>query len=80
MINISPIGRNASVQERHDYEKYDLQHQIRAKFVAALKEKFPDYGLTYVIYFSSSFSVQPRSFPSTPIVNPYILNFSLLTP
>lgn len=46
MVNISPIGRNASTQERHDYEKYDAQHKIRAKFVAALKEKFPDFGLT----------------------------------
>lgn len=49
MVNISPIGRNASVQERHDYEKYDAQHQIRSKFVAALKEKFPEFGLTYVV-------------------------------
>ena len=47
MINISPIGRNASVQERNDYEKYDKQHQIRAKFVEALKEKFGSFGLTY---------------------------------
>ena len=47
MINISPIGRNATVQERLDYEKFDLQHQIRAKFIAALKEKFPNFGLTY---------------------------------
>lgn len=46
MINISPIGRNASVQERLDYEKYDLQHQIRAKFVQALKKNFPEFGLT----------------------------------
>lgn len=46
MVNISPIGRNASIQERNDYEKYDAQHQIRAKFVAALKAKFPDFGLT----------------------------------
>lgn len=49
MVNISPIGRNASGQERLEYEKYDAQHQIRSKFVTALKEKFADYGLTYVI-------------------------------
>ena len=46
MVNISPVGRNASVQQRHDYEKHDLEHKIRANFVQALKEKFPDYGLT----------------------------------
>ena len=48
MINVSPVGRNASIQERLDYEKYDKQHQIRAKFVEALRTKFADFGLTYV--------------------------------
>ena len=48
MINISPIGRNATIQERNDYEAYDKKHQIRTKMVEALKAKFPDYGLTYV--------------------------------
>lgn len=54
MINVSPVGRNASIQERQDYEKYDKQHQIRAKFVEALKTKFADFGLTYVGTLSSS--------------------------
>ena len=49
MINVSPIGRNATVQERNEYEKFDLEHKIREKFVAAIKERFPDLGLTYVI-------------------------------
>lgn len=48
MINVSPIGRNATVQERNDYEKFDLEHKIREKFVQAIKEQFPDLGLTYV--------------------------------
>lgn len=48
MINVSPVGRNASVEERNAYEKYDLEHKIREKFVAALKEKFGHLGLTYV--------------------------------
>lgn len=48
MINVSPVGRNASVQQRNDYEKFDMENKIRAKFVQALKEKFPEYGLTYV--------------------------------
>lgn len=49
MINISPVGRNASVQERNEYEKYDKQHNIRTQFVEALKKEFSDYGLTYVL-------------------------------
>jgi phosphomannomutase len=46
MINVSPIGRNASDAERQEYEKYDKAHKIRETFVAILKEKFADLGLT----------------------------------
>ena len=48
MINVSPVGRNASVPERNDFERYDKEHQIRAKFVEVLREKFAHFGLTYV--------------------------------
>ena len=46
MINVAPVGRNASVQERNDFEKYDKEHKIRATFIEAIKQKFPDAGLT----------------------------------
>jgi phosphomannomutase len=46
MINVSPIGRNASVEERNEYERYDKVHKVREKFVAVLREKFADLGLT----------------------------------
>lgn len=46
MINVSPIGRNASVQERQDYEKFDLEHKIRVQFIEEIKKNFPDLGLT----------------------------------
>jgi len=46
MINVSPIGRNATNAERAEYEKYDLQHNIRTTFVQAIKKEFPDLGLT----------------------------------
>ena len=59
MINVSPVGRNASVQERYDYESYDKQHLIREKFIKALKEKFPDYSLTYSIGGQISFDIFP---------------------
>lgn len=47
MINVSPIGRNASTEERDAYQKFDLQHKIRETFVEAIKKQFPDLGLTY---------------------------------
>lgn len=46
MINVSPIGRNASVQERNNFNAYDQEHKVREKFVAILREKFKDLGLT----------------------------------
>ncbi|KAL8759793.1 MAG: hypothetical protein Q9199_000517 [Rusavskia elegans] len=65
MINISPIGRNATVQERQDYNKFDEEHKIREKFVAALKEKFPDFGLTFSIGGQISFDVFPTGWDKT---------------
>lgn len=48
MINVSPIGRNASTQERNEYQEYDLKNNIRSTFVQAIKKEFPDLGLTFV--------------------------------
>ncbi|KAM3414987.1 Phosphomannomutase [Cercospora zeina] len=65
MINVSPVGRNASVQERNDYEKFDLEHGIRKKFVEDLKKQFPDLGLTYSIGGQISFDVFPQGWDKT---------------
>ncbi|CAG8972913.1 hypothetical protein HYALB_00001333 [Hymenoscyphus albidus] len=60
MINISPIGRNASVVERNEYQKYDEEHKIRETLVGILREKFADYGLTFSIGGQISFDVFPN--------------------
>uniref|UniRef100_A0A060T5L4 Phosphomannomutase n=1 Tax=Blastobotrys adeninivorans TaxID=409370 RepID=A0A060T5L4_BLAAD len=65
MINVSPIGRNASVAERHEFEAYDKEHNIRPKMVEALKKEFPDYGLTYSIGGQISFDVFPTGWDKT---------------
>lgn len=65
MINVLPIGRNASTQERNDFEKYDLEHGIRTKMVADLKAAFPDLGLTYSIGGQISFDVFPTGWDKT---------------
>ncbi|KAK5173416.1 Phosphomannomutase 1 [Saxophila tyrrhenica] len=59
MINVSPVGRNATTAERNEYEKYDLQHNIRKDFVEAIKREFPDLGMTYSIGGQISFDVFP---------------------
>ena len=48
MVNISPIGRNASQQERLDFLKYDTEKGVRQKMVEDLRERFKHLGLTYV--------------------------------
>ena len=65
MLNVSPIGRNCSQQERDEYEKYDLQHHIRQDMVAALKAKFASYDLTYSIGGQISFDVFPTGWDKT---------------
>ena len=45
--------------ERDEFEAYDKEHQVRSKFVAALKSAFPDLALTYSIGGQISFDVFP---------------------
>lgn len=65
MINVSPVGRNASTEERNVYEKFDKEHHIREKLVDALKEEFADFGLTYSIGGQISFDVFPTGWDKT---------------
>jgi phosphomannomutase len=65
MINVSPIGRNASTQERNDYEKYDKEHGIRKEFVEKLRERFGHLGLTFSIGGQISFDVFPKGWDKT---------------
>ncbi|KAK4701004.1 phosphomannomutase, partial [Phenoliferia sp. Uapishka_3] len=57
MVNVSPIGRNASVKERDDFQAYDKIHNVRATLVNALKANFGDYGLTFSIGGQISFDM-----------------------
>lgn len=65
MINVSPVGRNASTEERNEFEKFDAQHKVRETLVNALKENFSDYGLTYSIGGQISFDVFPTGWDKT---------------
>lgn len=65
MINVSPVGRNASTKERNEYEKYDKEHKVREKMVDALRKEFPDYSLTFSIGGQISFDVFPTGWDKT---------------
>ncbi|KAJ8595639.1 eukaryotic phosphomannomutase [Rhizopogon salebrosus TDB-379] len=65
MINVSPIGRNATIQERHDFEAYDKQHHVRADFVKVLQEKFERLNLTFSVGGQISFDIFPHGWDKT---------------
>ncbi|KAM3207278.1 hypothetical protein ACQJBY_062468 [Aegilops geniculata] len=65
MINVSPIGRNCSQEERDDFEKYDKVHNIRPKMVSVLREKFGHLNLTFSIGGQISFDVFPKGWDKT---------------
>jgi phosphomannomutase len=46
MANVSPLGRNASNEERKAFAEYDRTAGVRQKFVEVLREKFGPWGLT----------------------------------
>ncbi|KAG5606775.1 hypothetical protein H5410_028267 [Solanum commersonii] len=48
-VNVSPIGRNCSREERDEFEKYDKVQKIRETMVSVLREKFEHFNLTFSI-------------------------------
>ncbi|KAG0158772.1 hypothetical protein PDIDSM_6291 [Penicillium digitatum] len=65
MVNISPVGRAASIEERDEFEAFDKIHNVRKTLVESLKKEFPDYGLTYSIGGQISFDVFPTGWDKT---------------
>ncbi|WVR03670.1 hypothetical protein IAU60_000665 [Kwoniella sp. DSM 27419] len=65
MVNVSPIGRNASLSERLDFEKYDNEHHIRADMITRLEQEFLHLGLNYAIGGQLSFDIFPKGWDKT---------------
>ncbi|KAK2970264.1 hypothetical protein RJ640_000823, partial [Escallonia rubra] len=65
MLNVSPIGRNCSQEERDEFEKYDKVQNIRPKMVSVLREKFAHFNLTFSIGGQISFDVFPQGWDKT---------------
>lgn len=60
MINISPIGRNCSREERDEFEEFDKTANVRKNFVDALKRLFDENDLTFSVGGQISFDVFPK--------------------
>lgn len=65
MLNISPIGRNCSKEERNEYERFDLANNIRKDMIAVMRTEFADLNLTYSIGGQISFDVFPQGWDKT---------------
>jgi phosphomannomutase len=65
MINISPIGRSCSTDERNEFEKYDKIHNVRGKMIQYLQDKYSHLKLKYSIGGQISFDVFPIGWDKT---------------
>lgn len=65
MLNVSPIGRNCSQEERCEFEQFDKEVGVRKKMVSILQETFADFNLTYSIGGQISFDVFPKGWDKT---------------
>ncbi|KAI6222437.1 Phosphomannomutase [Aphelenchoides fujianensis] len=65
MLNISPIGRNCSQAERDAFVRYDAETKVRETFVAALRERFASFGLTFSIGGQISVDCFPNGWDKT---------------
>lgn len=65
MLNISPVGRNCTKEEREQFNEYDIENQVRPKFIQALKKEFPNLAVTYSIGGQISFDVFPVGWDKT---------------
>jgi len=61
MLNVSPIGRSCSQQEREQFYALDQKDNIRKKFVEAMRENFPvdKFGLHFSIGGQISIDIFP---------------------
>ena len=60
MINVCPVGRSCSQEERVEFFEFDKVNNIRKKFVDALQKEFAGEGLTFSIGGQISFDVFPN--------------------
>jgi len=60
MLNICPIGRQCTREERNFFADYDNKNKVRDRMIKRLEEEFHDIDLTYSIGGQISFDVFPR--------------------
>ena len=69
-INVSPIGRSCTYQERIDFNDYDKIHKFRENLINSIKNDLLEYGLKCSIGGMISIDIIPIGWDKT-----YCLNF-----
>ncbi|XP_019615091.1 PREDICTED: phosphomannomutase 2-like [Branchiostoma belcheri] len=69
LINVCPVGRSCSQEERIQFNQYDQEHKIRETFVADLRKQFPDAGLVFSIGGQISIDAFPKGWDKTYCLN-----------
>ena len=66
MLNICPVGRSCSQEERDGFANYDKEHKIRDAFAKSLTDEFGDkYGIKISIGGQISIDVMPKGWDKT---------------
>ncbi|XP_069508867.1 phosphomannomutase 1 [Ambystoma mexicanum] len=69
MLNISPIGRSCTLEERVEFSEIDKRDRIREKFVAALQSEFAGKGLQFTRGGMISFDAFPEGWDKRYCLN-----------
>lgn len=65
MMNVCPIGRQCTKEERLFFNQYDNEHHVREKMINDLRKEFADIDLAYSIGGQISFDVFPHGWDKT---------------
>lgn len=60
LVNIAPVGRSCTQDQRNQFEEFDKEHNIRKTFIEVLKKEFESLNLTFSIGGQISFDVFPE--------------------
>ncbi|XP_077979737.1 phosphomannomutase 2-like [Glandiceps talaboti] len=69
LINLCPVGRSCSQEERIQFNELDQKEKIREKFVEALRKEFSEYGLVFSIGGQISIDAFPKGWDKTYSLN-----------
>lgn len=65
MINVSPVGRSCTKEERKDFFEYDKEHKVRARMCEIMNKEFEEYHLYCAIGGQISIDIFPKGWDKT---------------